>query len=80
VGILNGVQTGIAYDPLLPGLVPLFEEWEAAAAHHYTPGAWDDLDSWTRALCVAHLRLRRAVEMHQTDAVDQAMKAARPSD
>lgn len=58
---------------LIPGLVPMYEEREAAIHNHYSPTAWHDLDYRERAAAVAFHRLSRLVEMHQSDAVTQAM-------
>ena len=68
------VTTGIEFDALAPGLVPAFEEREAAVFGYYTWSAWQRLTPQERAECVAHYRLHRLVEAHRQDAVNAAMK------
>ena len=74
------MTTGIGFDALAPGLVPPFEEREAAVFAHYNWSAWQRLTPQERAECVAHYRLHRLVEAHQQDAVNAAVKrkTARP--
>lgn len=67
------MRTGIEYGILLPGLVPPFEEREAAVYCHYTPLEFRELPPDERALCIAQYRIKRMVEMHQSDAVGAEM-------
>ena len=68
------VDAGIEFEPLLPGLVPLYEEREAAAAAGYRWADWQSLTVEERAAAVAFVRLRRLVALHQGDAMNQAIE------
>lgn len=74
VTIHDVVMTGIEYEPLLPGLVPLFEEREAAVFSHYRWADWVDLPTQERAAAVAHFRLHGLIALHQADALNAAME------
>ncbi len=74
LSIRDTVATGIAYEPLLPGLVPLYEEREAAVFGHCAWRDWAALPVEERAAAVAHYRLHRLVELHSTDAMNRAME------
>lgn len=69
MSLRESVKTGIEYDTLFPGLVPPYEEREAALFSGYTPTAWRELDPEERAMCVAHHRLHNLIALHQSDAV-----------
>lgn len=71
VEVRDTVDPGISYDPLLPGLVPLFEEREAAVFSHYNWIEWQELPVGERAMAVAHLRLRKLIDLHGSDAVQR---------
>lgn len=70
----DAVRTGIEYEALIPGLVPPYEEREAALFGNYTWGAWRMLHYGDRAMGVAHYRLHLLVEMHRSDAVGAEMR------
>jgi len=59
---------------MLPDLVPVYEEREASRFSGYTPTAWRDLPHEERAMCVAHYRVHKMVEMHKELAVINEMK------
>lgn len=68
------VNTGIVYRALLPGLVPEIEAREAAVFGLYTWRQWQQLEWEERADGVAHFRIRRAIELHQNEAVTREIK------
>ena len=68
------MNTGIVYQPLVPGLVPEIEAREAAVFGLYTWRQWQQLDWQERVDGVAHFRVHRAIELHQNEAVARAMK------
>lgn len=74
LALRDAIVTGIEYDAVLPGLVPLYEEREAAVFGHYRWTDWQALAPEERAAAVAHFRLHRLVEMHSSDAVSRAME------
>lgn len=71
------LETGIAYNRLLPNLVPEIEEREAAIFNGYTWTEWNALPYWERIDGVAFARTHRLIELHKGDAEAQAMERAR---
>lgn len=71
---VNGIDTGIEYAVQIPGNIPPYEEHDARIKAGYTIPEWYELDIQSRALEVAHYRLRYAVEMAGHDAVENAIK------
>ena len=71
---MSTVATGIEYRTRLPGLVPEFEEREAARFGHYTWVAWQQLTYEDRAFGVAHYRTHILVELHQNDAQSKELE------
>ena len=65
----NQVSTGIRINPEIPGLVPEFEEREAARFAGDTWTEWQATPSDERARRVAHYRLSRMIAAHSDDAV-----------
>lgn len=59
------------------GLVPEFEEREAAAYTHTPWSVWLDMPIIERATGVAHYRLHHAVNRHVDDAVRRAEEQAK---
>lgn len=76
----GAIATGITTRPILPGTVPEYEEREAARFGHYTWAEWQQLPMRERVDGVAHYRLQRFIELHQSEAVndviDRRMRAA----
>lgn len=58
----------------LPGMVPAFEEREAARFGWYNWRQWRRLEAEERADVVAHYRLHRLIELHNHDVVSREMK------
>jgi hypothetical protein len=52
---------------LIPGLVPIYEEYEAMRFAGYTSKAWRKLESMDRSMCVAHFRYNRLIGQHEQD-------------
>lgn len=77
VSIRDAITTGIAMEPLLPGLVPFYEEREAAVYGHYSWVEWRTLEPEERAFAVAQYRMHYLIEMHHSDAVNTAMERRR---
>lgn len=67
------ITTGIEFRRLLPELVPLYEEREAAIFSHYNFTEWQALDYSEKAMAVAHYRLSRLVSIHEEDAKQRAI-------
>ena len=72
IEIKDLVYTGIDMEPLLPGLVPLYEEREAAFYCNYSWREWQQLEPYERAENVAHFRLKRLIDLHNADAMNVA--------
>lgn len=71
----NSIKTGISYseDPRVQiGLVPEFEEREAAIMSGYTWQEWQQLPSREKASGVAFLRMRNMISLHSNDASQRA--------
>ena len=66
------------YGGSLPGLVPEFEEREAAVFCHFNWSEWRLLHWWERARNVAHFRLHNLVNLHKNDAVARKIKQMTP--
>lgn len=66
--------TGIRYHSLLPELVSLVEEREAAIFCLYNWREWQGLTWEEQAEGVAHFRIHRAIELHQNEAVAREIK------
>jgi len=67
--VRSTVRTGIEYQSLIPGLVPEYEEREAARFGHYTWRDWLSLPYLDRVVGVAHYRMFHLIELHHNDAV-----------
>lgn len=67
------VTTGIEFHRLLPELVPLYEEREAATFSHYNFNEWQALHYSEKAMAVAHYRLSRLVGIHEEEARQKAL-------
>ncbi len=65
----SGVNTGITYDAQIKGVVPFFEEYDAMVAANYNAIEWKNLPPSDRAEAVAHLRLRKHINLHESDAL-----------
>ncbi len=70
------METGLTIPSQVPGLVPEFEEREAATAERYTWTDWQQLPYAERVDGVAHYRLHLLISLHRQDAADR--HAARP--
>lgn len=57
-------------------MVAPYEEREAARFNGYTWREWQDMDGWERALCVAYMRVNRAIGSHVAHAQVEAQKKA----
>lgn len=66
------VNTGIAIEADVPGVVPEYEMLEAATYCHYNMLQWEELEARDRALCVAQYRTHNAIEAHVQDAVSKS--------
>lgn len=58
----------------MEGVVPLYEEWSAMVDHHYTLEQWQALPNDIKAACIAYARLKILIDLHQQDAIKQAMR------
>lgn len=70
----HSIKTGIGYggDPRVRlGLVPEFEEREAAALSGYTWREWLQAGGLERAGAVAYLRMKNLVSVHAHDATER---------
>ncbi len=74
----EAIDTQIRYGVLAPGLVPIFEEREAAIFAHYNWTEWRLLDWHEQAAVVGHYRTHRQVEMHQNDVIAHEMRRKVP--
>ena len=74
----EAIDTQIRYESLAPGLVPLYEEREAAIFAHYNWTEWRLLDWDQQAAAVGHYRIHRQVEMHQNDVIAHEMRKKVP--
>ena len=72
------MQTGIHYPELMPGTVPLIEEFEAARFNGYTWHQWEALPYVERVYGVAFYRMERVIEMHREDAISRKIEGQRP--
>lgn len=52
---------------LMPGLVPIYEEYEAMRFAGYTSREWRKLHGGERASAVAHYRYNRLIGQHEQD-------------
>ena len=68
------VRTGITLGSLLPELVPVYEEREAARFGNYNWREWKRLESYEQADVVAHYRLHFLIELNQSDALSSELK------
>lgn len=78
--VRHSIKTGISYsdDPRVPlGLVPEYEEREAAILSGYTWQEWRVLDSRDRAAGVAFLRMRNLISLHSNDASQREQERKR---
>lgn len=66
------MHTSITYRVLFPGIVPFFEECEAARWGNFNLREWGELDVDVKALVVAQQRVSRWVALHAEDAVATA--------
>ena len=67
----RGLDTGIVYAVLAPGLVPLYEQDAARVEAGYTLPAWRAADWRDRAREIAHYRVRRLIALHVQDAQNE---------
>lgn len=70
----NGVNAGIFYKRIAPGVVPPQEEHEARLERGIKLEVWLRLDEMERALIIANRRLRNAQANLQADAEIRAAK------
>lgn len=70
LAVRDTISTGLAYEPLIPGLVSSFEERDAARYNLYNWTDWRALEHSERALCVAYYRMSHLVELHRNDAIN----------
>lgn len=63
-------SSGLQVHPIVPYLVPEFDEREAAAAAHIPWDRWDDMARDQRVGVVAWNRSRRLLEIHASDAMN----------
>jgi hypothetical protein len=66
-----GINTGITFAVQVPGLVSFYEEHDAMIEANHTEESWQRLSPMGRAEAVASYRLRRAVKLHQADALNR---------
>lgn len=59
---------------MIPGLVPVWEERDAAVKNGYNFTEWRELDSAERAYAIAYYRAARLIEIHQSDATSAEME------
>ncbi len=69
------LSTGLTYRPPIPGMVPEYEEREAAHASGQTWGEYVASDRDERAATVAWYRTRRLVDLHIDQVVNSERKA-----
>ncbi len=62
----------------MKGVVPFFEEYDAMISANYNSTEWKDLPPLERAEAVAHLRLRKHINLHESDALKTDMKRRIP--
>lgn len=72
---LRTVNSGLVFEPVIPGLVPEIEEREACRFNGYTWHDWHDLPKEERVDAVAHFRLIKLIDMHQADASQRQQRA-----
>lgn len=75
----HGISAGIQQRIGASGLVSTYEEHEARLTRGYNVNDWYALDPLERAICVAQLRISRAMENQQAEAEirHSKMEAAR---
>ena len=74
LGLQGTIRTGISFSRLLPSLVPVYEEREAARFGNYNWSQWGVLDNTEKALGIAHYRLYQLIELNKSDAVHKDIK------
>ncbi len=72
--VATSIQTGIAYDIQIPGLVPFFEEYEAMVRANCNERQWGDIHYSEKAKAVAFHRLKKIINLHEGDAVEMHRK------
>jgi hypothetical protein len=65
----KAVSTGITFNEHLPGAVPEYMEREAARFGLYRWQDWEALPLVERVRGIAHYRLNRLIEMHESEAL-----------
>ncbi len=68
--VLTSIQTGIAYDIQIPGLVPFFEEYEAMVRANCSEEQWGGIHYVQKAKAVAFHRLKKTITLHEGDAIE----------
>ncbi len=68
----RGVETGIRYEGLLPGLVAEIEERDAAKDCGVSWIQYRDMEYAEQVKLVAYYRVSRIVDMHKDEAVNDA--------
>lgn len=68
VELENGVSSGVQFNTLGPGMVPIAEEHEARLERNISVQQWCEMDSWERALVIAVRRVGIAKQNLQADA------------
>ncbi|KKM90668.1 hypothetical protein LCGC14_1236220 [marine sediment metagenome] len=68
--VATSIQTGIAYDIQIPGLVPFFEEYEAMVRANCNDEQWGNVHYSDKAKAVAFHRLKKIINLHEGDAVE----------
>ncbi len=66
-----GINTGIAFNIQVPGLVSFYEEHDAMVDTNHTEETWQRLSSLARAEAVAGYRLRSYIALHRQDAINR---------
>lgn len=68
----RGVETGIRYEGLLPGLVAEIEERDAAKNCGVSWVDYRDMEYVEQVKLIAYYRVSRIVDMHKDEAVNDA--------
>lgn len=71
------ISTGISYDLLVQGVVPLFEEHKIRSNLNLTLSEWANMDRSEKAFEVAVSRLKHLELLHENDVISRRMKKAK---
>ena len=63
----------------IPGMVTMYEEHDARVEAGYTLREWYNLDGYSRAVEVAHYRVRHSIEYHKTLKQEQEANRQKPA-